>query len=131
MGFYCAVNIDRPRRVGWGVLATGHIAGVFARDLALLPEEASLVAVASRRLDRAEAFAAEHGFARAYGSYAELAADPEVEVVYVASTHNDHFASAKLCLEGGKSVLVEKPLTVSARGDRGADRPRRASGVCS
>ena len=113
MGFYCAVNIDRPRRVGWGVLATGHIAGVFARDLALLPEEASLVAVASRRLDRAEAFTAEHGFARAYGSYAELAADPEVEVVYVASTHNDHFESAKLCLEGGKSVLVEKPLTIT------------------
>ncbi|HSU35542.1 MAG TPA: Gfo/Idh/MocA family oxidoreductase, partial [Propionibacteriaceae bacterium] len=95
------------------MLATGHIAGVFARDLALLPDEASLVAVASRRRDRAETFAAEHGFARAYGSYAELAADPEVEVVYVASTHNDHFSSAKVCLEGGKSVLVEKPLTVS------------------
>ena len=107
------MTVDRSRRIGWGVLATGHIAGVFARDLALLPDEASLVAVASRRLDRAEAFAAEHGFARAYGSYAELAADPEVEVVYVASIHNDHFASARLCLEGGKSVLVEKPLTVS------------------
>ena len=61
-------------------MATGHIASTFARDLALLPDEASLVAVGSRRLDRAEAFAAEHGFTRAYGSYAELAADPEVEV---------------------------------------------------
>lgn len=107
------MTLDRPRLIGWGVLATGQIASTFARDLALLPEEASLVAVGSRRLDRAEGFAADHGFTRAYGSYAELAADPDVEVIYVASTHTDHFPSAKLCLEAGKSVLVEKPLTVS------------------
>ncbi len=101
-----------PAPVRWGILSTGHIASVFARDLALLPEEAELAAVASRSLDKAEAFAADHGFARAYGSYAELAADPDVEIVYIASTHNDHADSARLCLEGGKAVLVEKPLTV-------------------
>ena len=59
------------------------------------------------------AFAADHGIPRAYDSYAELAGDPDVDVVYVASSHHDHFASAKLCLEAGKSVLVEKPLTTS------------------
>lgn len=98
---------------GWGILATGHIASVFTRDLALLPNEARLVAVGSRSLEKAMAFAADHGIPRAYDSYAELAGDPDVDVIYVASTHHDHFASAKLCLESGKSVLVEKPLTTS------------------
>jgi predicted dehydrogenase len=99
--------------VGWGILATGHIASVFARDLALLSNEARLVAVGSRSLEKAMAFAADHGIPRAYDSYAELAGDPDVDVVYVATPHHDHFASAKLCLEAGKSVLVEKPLTTS------------------
>ncbi|WP_168207623.1 Gfo/Idh/MocA family protein [Microlunatus elymi] len=101
-------------RTRWGVLSTGHIAGVFARDLALLPDEAELAAVASRTSEKAEKFAAEYGFERAYGSYAELAADPQIDVVYIASPHHDHFDSARLCLQGGKSVLVEKPLTTSA-----------------
>jgi len=106
------VNDDHAL-IRWGVLSTGHIASTFARDLALLPDEAVLAAVGSRTLDKAETFAREHGFARAYGSYAELAGDPEVDVVYIGSTHNDHFPSAKLCLEAGKGVLVEKPLTVT------------------
>jgi predicted dehydrogenase len=101
-------------RVRWGILSTGHIAGVFARDLGLLPEEAELVAVASRTADKAKAFAGEFGFAKSYGSYRELIADDDVDVVYIATPHNDHYASAKLCLEAGKAVLVEKPLTTSA-----------------
>lgn len=105
---------DLPRRIRWGILSTGHIASVFARDLALLPEEAELTAVGSRQLGKAEDFAAEHGISRAYGSYEDLAADADVDVVYVASTHNDHLPSARLCLEAGRSVLVEKPLTTSA-----------------
>jgi predicted dehydrogenase len=113
--------------VGWGILATGHIASVFARDLALLWNEARLVAVGSRSLEKAMAFAADHDIPRAYDSYAELAGDPDVDVVYVATPHHDHFGSAMLCLEAGKSVLVEKPLTtrpddteqlISLAGDR-------------
>lgn len=100
--------------VGWGILSTGHIAATFARDLALLTDEAELVAVASRSLPKAQVFAEKHGIGRAYGSYSELAADDAVDVVYVASTHNDHFGSARLCLEAGKAVLVEKPMTVTA-----------------
>ncbi len=107
------MSTDSPPLVRWGILSTGHIASVFASDLALLPGEAQLGAVASRSLDKAAAFARDHGLARAYGSYEELAADPDIDVVYVASPHHDHFPSATLCLEGGKSVLVEKPLTVS------------------
>ena len=101
-------------RIRWGILSTGHIASVLTRDLALHPDEVEVVAVGSRSLDKAEQFAGEHQIPRAYGSYAELAADPEVDVIYVASTHNDHLGSARLCLEAGKAVLVEKPLTVSA-----------------
>lgn len=105
---------DRPVR--WGILATGGIAGGFARGLALLPD-AELAAVASRDLGRAEGFAAEHGApgtTRAYGSYAELVADPGVDVVYVATPHALHHANAMLALDAGKPVLCEKAFTMTA-----------------
>jgi len=106
------INDSRPIR--WGVLGPGHIAQTFARDLALLAGEAELTAVGSRSLDRAQRFAEDMGFARGYGSYEELAADPGVDVIYVATPHSDHLPSARICLEAGKAVLVEKPLTVTA-----------------
>jgi predicted dehydrogenase len=105
--------ISEPRRIRWGVLGTGQIARTFARDLALLADDAELTAVGSRELDRAQRFASELGFARAYGSYEDLAADPALDVIYVATPHHDHFPSARRCLESGKAVLVEKPLTVT------------------
>jgi len=108
-----SVTSDNRARIGWGVLSTGHIASVFAEDLAILPDEVRMVGVASRTLAKAEDFAAQYGVERACGRYADLAADPDIDVVYIASTHTDHFPSAKLCLEAGKAVLVEKPLTVT------------------
>ncbi len=102
------------RRLGWGIVSTGHIASVLAQELALVPDDAALIAVSSRTAEKAQAFADQYGFARGYGSVAEVAADPDVDVVYVASVHNDHLASARICLEAGKAVLVEKPLTVTA-----------------
>ena len=96
------------------MLGTGHIASVFASDLALLSDEAELAAVGSRSLIKAQQFAARYGFRHGYGSYSELADDPDLDVVYIASTHNDHYNSARLCLAAGKAVLVEKPLTVTA-----------------
>jgi predicted dehydrogenase len=106
---------DRPVR--WGIIATGGIAGGFARGLALLPD-AELGAVASRDRDRAEAFAAEHGTpgrTRAYGGYAELVEDAGVDVVYVATPHALHHEHALLALEAGKPVLCEKAFTLTAR----------------
>lgn len=97
---------------GWGVLAPGRIAESFCRDLALVPG-ARLVASGSRSLDRAEAFVADHG-GRAHGSYAALVADPEVDVVYVASPHAFHEEHVMLALEAGKAVLCEKPMTLDA-----------------
>lgn len=106
-----AVSTSNPPRTRWGILSTGHIADVFASDLALLPDEAELAAVASRDTERAATFATTHGFDRSYGSYRDLIADPAVDVCYIASPHHDHFDTAVACLEAGKAVLVEKPLT--------------------
>lgn len=116
-------------RVRWGILSTGHIASVLTRDLALLPDEADVVAVGSRNQEKADAFAEQHGLARAYGSYEELVADPDLDVIYVASVHNDHAASARLCLDAGKAVLVEKPLTTSEADTSALSELARARGL--
>jgi len=95
----------------WGIAATGAIARVFATGLAQL-EDAEIAAVGSRDMARAEAFAAEFGAARAHGSYEDLAADPAVDVVYVASPHGRHERDVLLFLEAGKHVLCEKPMSL-------------------
>lgn len=99
--------------IRWGVLATGKIAHGFARDLALV-EGAEIVAVGSRSLANAERYAARWGVPAAHGSYAELVADPAVDVVYVASPHALHLEHARLAFEAGKHLLCEKPLTLNA-----------------
>ncbi|MFF4889674.1 Gfo/Idh/MocA family protein [Micromonospora chersina] len=95
----------------WGILATGHIAARFAEDLRLAPG-AELVAVGSRTRESAELFARRHDVPRAYASWAELAADPDVDVIYVATPHAAHHEAALTCLAGDKAVLVEKPCTL-------------------
>lgn len=101
---------DRPIR--WGILATGGIAAAFTEDLLAVPG-AEVAAVASRTESSAQAFAARFGIPRAYGSWAELAADPAIDVVYVATPHAAHQAATSLMLESGKAVLCEKPFTLN------------------
>jgi predicted dehydrogenase len=96
----------------WGILGPGRIARPFAADIRLVPG-AELAAVGSRSGARARAFAQEYGPAAAYGSYEELVADPNVDVVYIASPHALHLEHARLAFEAGKHVLCEKPLTLS------------------
>ncbi|MFJ9521920.1 Gfo/Idh/MocA family protein [Kitasatospora sp. NPDC101801] len=103
---------DRPIR--WGILATGGIAAAFTEDLLAVPG-AEVTAVASRTEPAARAFADRFGIPRAYGSWAELAADPEVDVVYVATPHTAHHDATALMLEAGKAVLCEKPFTLNTR----------------
>ncbi len=100
--------------IRWGILGPGTIARAFATGLTVVPD-AKLVAVGSRTLDKAKAFAAEFGAARAHGSYAALANDPEVDAIYVATPHPMHRDDAILCLNAGKAVLCEKPFTVNAK----------------
>jgi predicted dehydrogenase len=107
-------------RLRWGVIATGGIAAAVTRDLELLPD-AELYAVSSRTQAAADAFAADYGFARAYGDtggetgYERLLADEAVDVVYVATPHAHHHEIALAALSAGKHVLCEKALTVNAR----------------
>jgi predicted dehydrogenase len=97
----------------WGVIGAGGIAAVFAADLELT-DSGRVIAVGSRELARAEAFAERFGVPNRHGSYEALVADPDVDVVYVATPHPLHHADAELALRAGKPVLLEKPFTVTA-----------------
>jgi predicted dehydrogenase len=114
MRAYDLAYYRRPvAEINWGILSTGSIASRFAADVART-DGAAVVAVGSRTPEAAQLFAAEHGIARAHGSWAALAADPEVDVVYVATPHSAHHAAAALCLRAGKAVLCEKPFALNA-----------------
>lgn len=99
----------------WGILATGTIAKKFASTVQQMRDSGEvLMAVGSRREESARQFAEEYGIPKYYGSYEELAADPEVEAVYVATPNNFHYENCKMCLNAGKHVLCEKPFTTNA-----------------
>ena len=98
----------------WGILAPGTISNKFVAGLKVIPD-AVLYAVGSRNINRAKEFADKYGFQKAYGSYAELAADPSVDIIYVATPHPFHEEAAVLCLNSGKAVVCEKPIAVNAR----------------
>ena len=97
----------------WGILGTGGIAGTFASDLRLT-DSGVVVAVGSRSQAAADRFADDFGIAIRHDSYESLVADPEVDVVYVATPHPMHRDNAILALRAGKHVLVEKPFTMNA-----------------
>ncbi len=107
-----AEPLPAGRPVRWGILASGRIARDFATALALLPD-AEIAAVGARRLAAAEEFAAAYGARRAHEGYAALVADPEVDVVYVASPHALHREHVLLAFDAGKAVLCEKALTLT------------------
>ena len=99
------------------ILGAGNIAKSMAaalRGLQKRGENVEPYAVGARELSRAEAFAREQGFEKAYGSYEELVSDPEVDLVYVATPHSMHCEHTRLALEHGKNVLCEKAFTMNA-----------------
>ena len=99
-------------KLRWGMMGPGGITLTILHDFGL----AGIVfdAVGSRSKDRATAYAKTHSIPKAYGSYEELVADPELDIIYIATTHNAHFENAKLALSAGKNVLLEKPFTLDA-----------------
>jgi predicted dehydrogenase len=99
--------------IRWGIIGCGGIANTFAASLGAL-DTGTLLAGASRTGGKADAFAEKHGLERSYSDYEALVKDPDIDAVYVATTHNFHYENVKLCLEHGKHVLCEKPFTVNA-----------------
>jgi predicted dehydrogenase len=102
---------DNPVR--WGILGTGGIASTFVTDLRLT-DSGVASAVGSRSQGSADRFADKFGIARRHASYESLVADPDVDVIYVATPHPMHHDNAILALRAGKPVLVEKPFTMTA-----------------
>ena len=96
--------------VKWGFLSTANINDKLLPGAAAAPD-VELVAVASRDLGRAEAYARERGIERAYGSYEDLLADPKIEAVYISLPNSMHVDWSIQALEAGKHVLCEKPLS--------------------
>ena len=96
-----------------GILGAGNIAVQMAKTVAGM-KDVENYAVAARSLERAQAFADKNGVSKAYGSYEEMLADPEVDLVYIATPHSHHYLHGKMCLEAGKNVLCEKSFTVNA-----------------
>ncbi len=110
------------------ILGAGGIAGTVSRTLEQM-KEINCYAVASRDRARAERFAAEHGYVRAYGSYEEMLSDPAVELVYIATPHSHHFEHMKLCIEHGKPALCEKAFCETAEQAREIARLAREKKV--
>ena len=99
--------------MNWGILATGTIANKFATTInAMAAEGERLAAVGSRRAESAKAFAAQYNIPHWYASYEELAADPAVDAIYIATPNALHYENCRLCLEHGKHVLCEKPAGI-------------------
>ena len=97
-----------------GIIGAGHIAEKAAWTLKVM-DDMQCLAVGSRSLEKAQAFADKYGIPRAYGSYADLLADPDVDLVYIATPHSHHFAVTRDAILAGKACLVEKSFMANVR----------------
>ena len=100
------------KKLNWAILGPGLIATEFAQ--ALLNVHGEIYAVGSRTLEKAEAFAKKYQVQKAYGSYDELLADSNVDVVYISTPHCNHYEYIMKSLHQNKHVLCEKAITVSS-----------------
>jgi predicted dehydrogenase len=100
--------------IRWGIAGPGTIATGFAESMSMV-EGGTVAAVASRSMERADAFGDKWSIPARYGDYADLAADPDVDIVYVATPQSRHESDVLLFLEGGMHVLCEKPFALNAQ----------------
>jgi|GEM_PF-98371 len=100
--------------VKWGILGTARIAAVQAIPAIRESARGEAFAIASRSIEQARATAARFEIARAYGSYEQLLADPEVEAIYIPLPNHLHAEWTVRAADAGKHVLCEKPLTLTA-----------------
>ena len=99
-------------KIKWGILGTGAIAKQFAQVLQTL-DDAELLAVGSRTQESADNFGNQYNIKRRYPCYETLAADPDIDVVYISTPHSLHKSNTLLCLENKKAVLCEKPFAIN------------------
>ncbi len=102
------------KKLKMAILGAGGIASTMAGTISRM-EQVECYAVGSRSLEKAQAFAQKFGFQKAYGSYEELVRDEEVELVYIATPHSEHYENARLCIRHKKPVLCEKAFTANAK----------------
>lgn len=100
------------QKVRYGVVSTAQVAPRFIEGVRLT-DNGEVVAVSSRQLSQAQAFAAKHNIPKAYGSLKEMLADDAIDAIYVANINKAHYPTAKEALLAGKHVLVEKPFTLT------------------
>lgn len=112
----------------WGIMGPGWIAERFTESLQAHTRQV-ISAVGSRSLSRSKSFAEAYNIPAAYGSYEELAAAPDVDIVYVCTPHTGHHAAAVLAIDAGKHVLIEKPLGLDADQARDIAARSEAAGV--
>ena len=105
---------NQERFTNWGIIGPGRIAHKFAQGLAVIPD-ARLTAVASRSLDRAKKFAGKYNIPYAYEGYDKILSNAEVDIVYIATPHSEHFNNTLMCLEDKMPVLCEKPFTINLK----------------
>lgn len=103
---------NRTKKIRWGIIGLGKIANKFATDLITIPD-AQLYAVASRSEEKSKAFAEKYKAEIAYNSYEDLAKDPNIDAVYIATPHSFHKTHAILCMKHKKAVLCEKPFAMN------------------
>src|SRR3984893_10034887 len=117
------------KKVRWGVLSTADIAIEKVLPAMQQGEYCEIAAIASRRLEKAQAAAKRLGIPKAYGSYEELLADPAIDAVYNPLPNHLHVPWSIRCAQAGKHVLCEKPIAMSADEARGLIAARDAAGV--
>lgn len=100
------------KTINWGIIGTGKISTEFVKALNET-RMTSVVAIASRSEEKAIQFANEYQISTYYGSYEQLLQDEQVEVIYIGIPHSEHYNVAKMCLEAGKHVVCEKPITLN------------------
>jgi predicted dehydrogenase len=122
------INPNSVTSYRWGFIGAGDIAEVMASAMAKHTNQ-RVVAVGSRTPGKGKAFAEKHNIARSYETYEELANDPEVDIVYVATLPHTHLADALIAINAGKHVLIEKPSTMTAHDTEILYRCAREKGV--
>lgn len=116
------------KEIRWGIVSTGRIAQQFCQDMSLVVN-GKLAAVAARKMDDAQTFAEKYGIEKAYQGYQALFEDPNIDVVYIATPHSFHYQNAYDALMAGKSVLCEKPITISSEESKKLTALAKAQGL--